>query len=248
MEKNDLHLLSDYLADDLQESDREAVDQRLAHDAAFAALYRNRKAELNALKAIARAETKAALKAQFAQQQAHQQAAAPRKLWTLGAVSVAAAIALLVLFRLAPWEAAPSPRELALSYLEPFPLTVDRGLTDTERPTWDAASQAYQAGEFETALPLLRRLHTTHPDDLLIALALAECLSQTGSFTEAATLLLPLATDSPFQDAAQWRLALNYLLAGNEASARPLLEAIANGPHYRQAAADTLLKGMENQP
>jgi tetratricopeptide (TPR) repeat protein len=246
MEQHDLLLISDYLAGDLPEQDREAFAQRLTKDESFAALFRSRQAEINALRAIGRAEAKAALKAQFAGFQAHKDVS-PRRIWPLAVLAIAAAIALLVLFRLSPWQAAPAPRELALAYLEPYPLTVERGLADTGQSDWDAASAAYQAGDFAAALPLFRSLHATLPDDPQITLSLAECLSQTGSYAEAAALLRPLAEASPFQDAAQWRLALNYLLAGQDALALPLLESIGKGPHYRQAQATTLLKVMENR-
>ena len=245
MEQNDLLLISDYLAGDLPDSERAAVTQRMIDDPKFAALVQMRQAEADAFRAIARAEAKTALRAQFDRNRQRQNPA-PRRLWTVGlmAMAAAAAVALLVLVWLAPWQAAPAPRALALASLEPFPMTVERGAAKSDQPQWEASIAAYQAGDYAAARDLLRSLHEAAPDDPRITLYLAECLSQTGNYADATTLLQPLAAQSPFQDAAQWRLALNYLLAGQDALAIPLLENIRKGPHYRQAQAGGLLEGM----
>lgn len=239
MEQTDLLQLSDYLAGDLTETERAAVEQRLRTDAEFAALFQAQKTQKELLVAIHRAETKARLREQFQAQQ-QPQPARSRRLWLGAALAIAASV--LLLLWLAPWQSGPSLQELALAELEPYPLTVERG----DGTSLNQAQLAYQAGNYEAALPLFTAWLKENPGDDAARLYQAECWSLTGQYTEAAAALRQIATNSPYGDAVQWRLALNLILAGSQPDGEAILRDIQQRAHYKNRAAETLLQKLEN--
>lgn len=239
MENNDLIAITDYLADDLLDAEKAAIEQRLQTDAGFAALFRQQQANMMMLRAISRAEEKARLKQQF--RGGRQRQLIDRRLWVASAVAAGLAALLLIWFN--PWKKTTTPEQLAMAYLESYPLPVERG-AGQDSVMEDAAFLHYREGAYDQAIPLLRKLHQSSPDDAKIALLLGESLSQTGQYQEAAEIFALLANGSLFQDAAQWRLALNQLLSGETAAARQNLFQISNSSHYRSAQADSLLKLM----
>ncbi|MDX2245870.1 MAG: tetratricopeptide repeat protein [Bacteroidia bacterium] len=237
MENNDLIVISDYLAGDLLDAEKVAVEQRMQADADFAQLFRQQQANVHILRAVSRAEEKARLQQQF--KSARQRQLFTRRLWTASVVAAGLAALLLIWFN--PWKKTHTPEQLAMAYLESYPLPVERG-AGQDSVLEDSAFQYYRQGDYVQAVPLLRKLHESTPEEAQITLLLGESLSQTAQYTEASEMFTLLAKDSPYKDAAQWRLALNQLLSGETAAAQQTLLKISGTSHYRSAQADSLLE------
>ncbi|MEZ4828725.1 MAG: tetratricopeptide repeat protein [Bacteroidia bacterium] len=233
--ENDLVLISDYLAGDLTDADKSIVETRIQTDADFAALFREQQVRVNIFRASVRAEEKARMKEVFRTDTRVRMFSHP--MWIASAV--AAAIALLILVWVSPWKKEVTAEQLAMNYLDSYPLSVPRG-AGADSVLKDSAYRYYQAGEYALATPLFQEMYADSAEPQT-GLLLGECLSQTGRYKEATEIFTILAKDSPFRDAAQWRLALNQLLGGETAAARQTLTEISGSSHYRSAQADSLL-------
>ncbi|MEM7369881.1 MAG: hypothetical protein AAF587_14850 [Bacteroidota bacterium] len=247
MEANDVILISDYLAGDLQPEERKSVEERMAQDPDFAGLFKEQEAQLVVLQAVKRSETKEQIRQQyeaFRQQEPARQLNNSR-LWQYGAIAATMLVLLLAFWQLRP--TSPSPEQLAMGYLEPFPINMDRGsLPQDALAMQDSAYQLYRTGAFEAARPLLIDLHRLSPEDQAIKMYLAESHSQTGHYLDAVGLFEELSEDSPYPDAAQWRLALNLILAGEKERAVSILEQIQAGSHYKEKDAKRLLEELQD--
>lgn len=244
MEQNDLTLISDYLADQLNVDERVAVHKRLDQDPTFAELFREQEQHVRILHASGRADVKAEVRTQFDQFQSNQ-APQPIISFRWGYLAAAAVVAILLAIWLIPGEKMPESQQLAMAYLEPFPLNMERGEGQAIVTLQDSAFALYQTARYAEALPLFQRLHQASPNAPHIGMYLGECLSQTGAYSEATVLFEFLSKNSPFQDAARWRLALNHYLAGDQKNAVSVLEEIQGTTHYRAAQADSLLRSFQ---
>ncbi|GAB4413200.1 MAG: hypothetical protein OHK0039_19860 [Bacteroidia bacterium] len=234
-------LIGDYLAGDLPPGDTAAVEQRIGDDAAFARLVGQRRWQLDVMRAADRADRKARLRETYTFD-TPARGGTTRPLW-IAVAALAAALALLVLWVYLPRDPGPTASQLALAYLEPFPVDHARGTGSDTLPLLDSALRLYEAADYAAALPLLQASRDARPDDLRIAMYLGDCLSLTGDYAAAARVFGPLAArQTPLRDAAQWHLALAHQLAGDTALAGPLLREIRGQNHYRQARADSLLR------
>lgn len=247
MEANDVILISDYLAGDLQPEERQSVEERMTKDPEFAGLFKEQEAQLIVLQAMKRSEAKGQIRQQYEafRQQEPVRPLNSRRLWQYSAIAAAMLVLLLAFWQLRP--ASPSAAQLAMGYLEPFPINMDRGsLPQDALAMQDSAYQLYRTGAFEAARPILMDLHRLSPEDQAIKMYLAESHSQTGHYLEAVNLFEELSQDSPYPDAAQWRLALNLLLAGEQERAVSILEQIQAGSHYKEKDARQLLEGLQD--
>ncbi|MEO0470205.1 MAG: tetratricopeptide repeat protein [Bacteroidota bacterium] len=243
MDNDDLILISDFLAGELSDSERAAVERRLNQDEAFAALHAQQVEQIRLLQAIDRAAVKEKLKAQYATYRGGR--VRSMRLWTVGS-AVAAAVIAFFLFRFLIGTEAEilTPRQQARAYLQPYSLVNERG-EDSLASDVELAYEIYRAGDYDAAISLLEPLLLKMPDDDTIRLCLAESYSQVGMYADAIFHLEHLPENSPFQDAVQWRLALNKLLGGEKDEAKILLTQIAGMDHYRAAQADTLLNVID---
>lgn len=243
MKPEDQLLLSDYLAGDLPEAQRGQLEMRLPAEPELAEALRRQRVYVMGMKTIARAEAKKTLRAQLA-------APPPpaRIRWIgLGSLLAVATFALLLLLW-QPWQPKPDARQMALAMLEPYAAELPRSAGAESRSPRDSAFLPYLQGDYTEALPHFQRLMAQEPGTRIYALYAGDCLSLMGRYAEAAALFGPLASDSPFRDAASWRLALNSLLAGDRARAARLLETIAGNPqHYRHEAAKRLLARLRQE-
>lgn len=236
MDPKDLTLISDYLAGDLTPEEALVVEDRIRTEPDFASLIEGRQQEIDVLRASQRAELKEVLREQM--ESVKKQQGVTRNLWT--AVSVAAAAAVMLLIWFAPWRGEGlTSEQLAMGYLEPYPLTSERGPVSPRQTAFDL----YRQGKFAQAIPLLDSLNSAGSADPLVAMYLAESLSHTGDYAASVPIFRQLAVSSPFRDAAQWRLALNLILAGEVEKASETLKNIDKG-HYKHKEAETLRKAM----
>lgn len=242
MENLDQSFISDYLAGDMSLEEQTRFEQRLQQEPELAAQLQTQAAYLKILHAQTRVEAKATLRTQFDR---YQQARRGFGGYRWIAPAIAASLALLLLFWWAPWSQSPSAETLAMHYLEPFPLDAARGAPSSEQALQNSATRHYQAANYAAALPLFEQLQALHPEQGLYALLRSDCLSQLEQYEAAIPLLKPLAEAGLYQDAAQWRLALNALLAGQDSLARSWLAQIRSTSHYRKQQADSLLKQMD---
>ena len=242
MNENDLLYLSDALAGELTEAEQQDLSRRLASDPEFAKAYHDRLAEVRVLKAKQRAEAKAALRAELMPAKTGRTVAF-RPVWAWGGLAAAAALTLL-LWVAGPFRTALPPADtLAMSYLEPYPMSSVRGAEGASHVP-DSVVILYQEGRYRELIPALAALHALYPEEDLITLYLADCLSLSGKYTDAARVLNGVDKGSLMQDAVQWRLALNAVLAGEGEKARDLLAPLREGTHYRQAQADSLWRAL----
>lgn len=245
MENNDLLLISDYLAGDLSGAERQAFEERLGSEPELALTLRRQQAQQDVVRAIDRARQKEALKAMLQQgRSAPVRRLNPAPLMRWGALAAAAAVALLVWIAW-PQNPALSPQQMALGYMEAYPMEAERGEATSQLTAWDSVALYYGQGDYVRALPPLRELHLAAPADARYSLYLSECLMQTGAYAEAIPLLEQIPAQNLYHDAARWRLALCYLLDGKPEMALPLLEEIRSSNHYRKLQADTLLRQIK---
>lgn len=244
MENKDLLLISDYLAGDLSEAARQAFEARMDREPELVAALRRQQAQQDVVRAIDRARQKEALKALLQDRPAPVRRLTPAPLMRWAALAAAAAVALLVWIAW-PQNPALSPQQMALGYMEAYPMEAERGEAPSQLSAWDSVALHYGQGDYVKAMPGLRALHQAAPDDARYRLYLAECLMQTGTYAEAIPLLEQIPAQNLYHDAVQWRLALCYLLDEKPDKAAPLLEEIRSSKHFRKLQADTLLRRMK---
>lgn len=221
-------LIADFLANSLLPTEKEAVQARIEQDQNFALAVRQQQMELVILQASHRAELKENLKQEIASR-------APirniRPLWI--GLAIAAVIAAIVLI-INPFSTRMTASELAMSYVEPFPVQQIRGETIQA----DTAILLYQAGRYREAVEALKILDQSQPD---FALMTASALVQVEAYKEAIDVLEGIESPGVFADVYLWDLALAYVLAQEFQKARPLLEEIAASSHFKREEAKKLL-------
>lgn len=232
--------IQDYIEDRLQDAEREAFEDRLRQEQELKSAYIQELARHTALIAHKRAEEKEALKKLFGQSDSTARIRSITPFYRITAVAAAVLLLLLAGYLLMPSKNA--PEQLAMNYFEPYPMSNVRGETDEAQSLMDKALTPYQEGNFEEALPYLQQLQQAKPDNDQLKLNLASGLIAEKQFQEAIDLLQSISFQSA--DAAEWYLALAYLLNGQEDSAKSLLEEIAGKPHFRKQQAMELLEDL----
>lgn len=221
-------LIADFLADDLPVSQRNEVLQRIEQDQVFADAVRKQQVELVILTAAKRAELKANLKKEIASRTPVRNI---RPIW-VGLAIAAAITAIVLIFN--PFNKEASAQQLAINYLEPFPVQQIRGETAKSRP----AIQLYQTGQYPDAVQAFSNLELIKPDH---ALMYASALMQMKEYKRAIEVLEGIANPGAFADIYTWDLALAYVLNHQYLQARPLLKEIAGSSHFKREEAQELL-------
>jgi tetratricopeptide (TPR) repeat protein len=229
--------ISAYLAGDLDLLEKVQIERKLNEDEDFAREFEEAREKLLMAKAVERAALKAELKETFSGRRA---SVTIRPLWVAGAALAAAAAVLLIFFLGAPPETQ-ATKELAMGYLEPYPLPAQRG----EDPLAGLRARAYEQYREGDFIEAEKSFEALKEEDFSVGIFHADCLSQIGEYAEAIDILRHLTQGSPRADAAQWRLALNLILAGQEAEAKTLLSEMASSNHYKAKEAQKLLEEME---
>lgn len=111
-------------------------------------------------------------------------------------------------------------------------------------PNWAATETAFQSGDYATAETQLTQYTTQYPNDRQARLYLGICKMELNKTQEARLIFQDFGdADAALKDFADWYLALNYLKAGDEASCRTALNAIAPASSYFDRA-QLLLKRL----
>ncbi|MDX1905621.1 MAG: tetratricopeptide repeat protein [Bacteroidia bacterium] len=231
-------LIAEYLAGELDAQAAAAFERRLTTEPALAASVREQRLAISVLQADSRARQKEALRALV-------QDTPIRPMWQPQPwMAVAAAVVLLwSVWLVWPRQTQGNTQELALAYLEPYPLPIARG--DSSSQLSPAVVSLYQQGRYAEAADSLRLRYAADSGQVFIALCLADAYSLSGNFDAALRVLEALPPQPDLQDVIDWRRALNVSLTGPPDAARPLLRSISQSPtHYRRTQATTLLQTL----
>ncbi|HMZ45574.1 MAG TPA: tetratricopeptide repeat protein [Chitinophagaceae bacterium] len=140
----------------------------------------------------------------------------------------------------------PDAKELYAAYYQPYPNTVQpivRGNNDNEKNVF-AAFNAYEKGQYETALTLFDELYTIHKKDYPI-LYKAICFLQLNQPNESIEILKQYNfTEYEFIVMGKWYLAMAYLKTGDKENAIPLVKYVSENENPFQDAAKTLFKKL----
>ncbi|HMQ59710.1 MAG TPA: hypothetical protein PKE06_03525 [Flavilitoribacter sp.] len=168
----------------------------------------------------------------------------------LGVVSIAAGILLMILFL--PGILSPEPgtmQELAGIYLEKDQLTdpTVRGGNGTQDELRSRAQEAFNKGDFKTAIDLRLQLIQQAPGDIsdqfFLALAYLhnEQAANSVPFFKK-TLEMAPTNDNRFAEESAWYISLAYLKTGNREAARDALRSIREGDWRYKEAVELLGK------
>lgn len=224
-------LIADFLADRLEPDQKKLILARIEQDKGFAQDLRSRQMELTILRAHERTQLKARLKKEIASR-------APvrniRPLW-IGLAVAAAVAAIILIFN--PFSPKMTSQELAMSYLEPFPVQQVRG----ENTQGEPAILLYQSGQYSEAAEAFKILDSSNPG---IVLMYASALMQVKEYKQALEVLEQVESSGRYTDVYLWNLALASVLDGQDDTARGLLEEISRSSHYKGKEAKELLERL----
>ena len=206
----------EYIEGRMEGNSEKDFERRLEAEPELRSVYLSELARYKALKAIHRAEEKKALKEMLGKKKGKTVSFANRTgLNPNGMLSIAAGVMILLFLGYLLYPKPVSPEQLAMNYLEVYPLENIRG----------------EQQENENKVPSPQeKLHT------------ASQLLKDGKASEAIPLLAPMQDHPIIGDAASWYLALAYMLNKQESPAKVLLQEIRDKPHYRQEQAAEILK------
>lgn len=237
-EKYTFEYLEAYLDQGLSTADRAALERDLQNDELLQAELKRHQQTRALVEQMAIEETRSKVGRVF-QQQAVRRQSNLRPL-----LRIAAVIALVLTAGLGYWmtQANPSPGELAANYLEPFPdrLTTMSGEVDELA----MAMEAYNKGDFATALSAFEAFPADHPESVLIDLYAGIAALEKGNTTLAENKLARIAGQADYGEVANWYLALVYLQQDEVEKARPLLQELDAADAYRASSARELLQAL----
>lgn len=155
------------------------------------------------------------------------------------------AAAAVVLLGLAWWFLRPPADERLYARYRQFPeaaFTLKSGTSPDTRLA--AASEDFNAGRYEKALPVFQNHLSAQPDDDEARLFAGLCLLELNRPDDALALFRDISPGSSWADEANWFRALATLRAHDRSGCAALLRAIpAGSAHYEEAQA--LLRALE---
>ena len=228
-----------YLAGELSEKERANFVQQIEQDEALAAQVEQQRLTHQAVDLYTQLRTKEEIKAIY--KNIAQARRRPRR--TI--LAVAASIAILVVAGFLWQQSQQTTDLLASEYLTPYP---DRltNMSDDSGAQITAAMTAYNGGDYANAIPLFEALPDSLAQGELINLYLGISRLQEDQAGAAQASFANISSDSPYQEAAQWYLALSELALGKEKAARERLEAIVAAGNYPGPTAQELLDRLNN--
>lgn len=251
MEASDYLIIDRYLQGELPEQEQQAFEQRLLDDLAFARALTERQQMQSYLKHQAQKPALEKRLADLGAQYFQDEEGAPSDgseggavvpLWRrkpVWLVAAAAAIALILLV----WNPFQTSANLYEQYALHPVLALQERNVDGSSP--QAAEQAFNQGEYETAYTQLSALVQELPDNPQLKLSLGIAALETGRTDEARTQFEALAGgSSALQEYGRWYMALSYVKTGDYEAARPLLQTLAGQPSAFQQQAQRLLQQL----
>lgn len=240
--KDDFDQIEAYLDEQLDDVERSAFEARLAQEPALRSAMRQQQEAIIAFRLIEKEQTRAQLKAQWAELDTESQTDKQKQIRSfirplMWAGAVAAVLTLLFLvFRPAP---SPSnPQELAMAYFDPNPPSLTKGTG--EGTDLSAALIAYRAEDYVEAERLLGEILTTAPsENAQFYLALSQIAQQ--KWAQATSNLQPLSNNSVFAEEVRWNRLLIALHEGQTEYAQSLIDQILTATrHYKQSETRTI--------
>jgi tetratricopeptide (TPR) repeat protein len=236
MEQNDIILLDRYFDDQLSPQERQTVEARVLTEPELGADFALRQQQMLWLQQEPRRQAMLAQTADLgAQYFGEEEAVAPapiRVTWTRRLLAAAAAVALLAV---AVWVFRGAEKPTYAGYVQHAPLQlIQRGAAEN---TAVAAENAFNAGRYAEALPLLQNLRNAQPDNQVLQLYEGICYLEMNRNAEAMVVFQAIANgNSALKGEGVWYLALSHWKNGDITTCKQVLQQIQVGSdRYNQA-------------
>ncbi|MEM6344813.1 MAG: hypothetical protein AAF927_13060 [Bacteroidota bacterium] len=225
-----------YLSDELSEQDRADFGAKIQADPELAQTIQNTRQNILLFQAADRHLAKEELRQFYMQQEAK---TIPFRNIAFYA-TVAATVLFLLVYNFYPSGERQSYQEFATAYYEPYPMTFSRSGEGAEFA--QMATQAYQAGDYAGAIPLLEDWKAQNEGPDIPTFYLGHCYYQTGAFAMALNEWERITDSSPYFEQTTWFRALAHLQMEQAEKAKEILQYIVDtGYHYKLEEAKALL-------
>ena len=236
MNEQDDILIDQYLSGELSAEERQAFERRLGEDAELARALTLRRGMDQFL---ARREARPALQRQlqelgveyFGKEEARVAPIGRRRLWSLAA-AVAVLVVAVFVWR---WVSSPSLYE---EYAQHPPLALVE--KSAAGPDLSATEQAFNKGDYSTALTGLEQYLDRQPQDTLALLYKGICAMELGQTVEAQAIFSSLQNSPSWQEYGDWYLALSHLKQQRDDEAKAALQRIPEASPYHPQAQELL--------
>ncbi|MEL7532962.1 MAG: hypothetical protein AAFN10_16715 [Bacteroidota bacterium] len=236
-ERNTEEWIEAYLSDELSAEDRAAFSARLEADPELAQSLQASRHNMLLFQAADRHLEKEELRQLYMQQEAK---TIPFRNIAFYA-TIAASVLFLLVYNFYPFGERQSYQEFAVAYYEPYPMTVSRSGEGAEFA--QMATQAYQAGDYAGAIPLLEDWQAQNEGPDIPTFYLGHSYYQTKAFAMALSEWEQITDSSPYYEQTTWFRALAHLQMEQVEAAKEILAYIVDtGYHYQLEEAKALLE------
>ncbi len=251
--EKDIALLERYIENDLNEEDKEMVEQRLANEDNFKKLLDQLGILINGIQYAARNKVMQQLRdieerlpevqwEESVEEEAKTVPIGNRNYWWLAAASVV----VLIISSIFIFNQRPAPEEIYNAYFQ----TYDNVMNATTRGEQDAktnfelAMQAYDQGDYSLAIKLFNELPSVEKDSGVYLYLGNSYLVEKKAEKAIESFQKALENPGNFQNQLQWYLAMGYLQAGDIDKAIEAFTIVKNGNYSKNKDADKILKEL----
>lgn len=227
--ENDIQLIERYLDGDLSPEELQAFEERRAADPEFAQLVQAGDLVVAGIRQAGEEETLGLLQNIHEEEMGKKEKPQARLFTLRRTLAVAATLALLIVagwFLLRP--TAPSSDQLFASYYQPpaFEQTRSGAATDPEGADqlWTDAGQAFQTGDYETALNALNQYLSLIPENATALRYKAICQIELQEYDAALSTLGAIKDHPDWMEEARWLSALIHLRQNDKQAALAQLD------------------------
>ncbi|MEM6348355.1 MAG: hypothetical protein AAF927_31025 [Bacteroidota bacterium] len=244
--RDDFAWIEAYLGDELDDSERISFEARLTQEPTLRSAMREQQEAIIAMRLIEKEQTRAQLKAQWADLAAEETEDTQKQIRSFvrplfwGGAIAAVLLTLFLIFRPSP----PStPQQLAMAAFDPNPPSLTKGGDSEDQ--FSQALKAYRAEDYAEAERLFGAFLDTIPsENAQFFLALSQMAQQ--KWPQATNNLQPLSANSVFAEEVRWNRLLIALHEGQTEYAQSLIEEILQAPrHYKQRETQALQKALK---
>lgn len=240
----DIILIEKYFDDALTNEETKLFKDRLTTDVAFKKLFDREKLLINTVRLQGASRDLAFLKTLEEGMPDIQLTQAPRKRYMLywAAAAVALIITLIIFFT----PSSQTPEELYAAYYKPYPNVFEPTVrSNSEASEREEAFQAYERGDYTSAVPKLQAILRQHEEPgVLLLLGNAEMvLDQTEEAKKNFLKLINQYDELDLQ--AKWYLSLCYIRLGEIDSAKKILKELGDTEISYATKAKELLRKVK---